>query len=445
MFSSLSDKFSSIFKKITGGSKLTESNVHDVLLQVKEALLEADVPLAVVETFVQEVQQEALGAKVLQSLKPSDQFIKIVHEKIKKFLGSVSPESVNVFKIPSIVMMLGLQGSGKTTSIAKIANFILQNAKRRGKTRKILVASVDYYRPAAIEQLEILAKQVGVEFYRSPKQTPIEAAQDIVAYYKKNSYDHLLLDTAGRLHIDNNLLIELQSLNSIVNPDYKILVLDAMTGQESLRVAQAFNSVVPFNYALLTKMDSEARGGAAFAFCYVLKKPILFVGVGEKIDDLELFYPDRAAGKILGMGDILTLIDQAETKVKKEEQERAAQAFMTGKMTLDDFILQIEMIEKMGSLSKISKYMPGLGDVKISEADLKKGEVELRKFKAMIQSMTKKERLMPKILDGSRKARIAKGSGTSVSDINLLLNRFEQSQQFAKMFKRYNKFGNFFK
>lgn len=444
MFLSLSEKFSTIFKQVTGNAKLTESNMQEALKQVKDALLDADVPYNVVEDFAAQVAQEAAGKAVFKALNPSDQFIKIVHESIKKFLGNVSPESSNVFKIPSIIMVLGLQGSGKTTTVAKIAHYLLALARKRNKDRKILLASVDYYRPAAIDQLEILAQQVGVDFYRSPKTSPLEAAQDIKAYYKKNSYDHLLLDTAGRLHIDNALLAELQQIDIALNPDYKVLVVDAMTGQESLNVAKAFHDIVPFSSAILTKMDSDTRGGVAFAFSYVLKKQILFVGVGEKIEDLELFYPDRAAGKILGMGDVLTLIDQVEATIKKEEQEKASQAFITGKMTLDDFIAQIEMIEKMGSLSKISKYMPALGTAKISEDDLQKGEKELKKFKAIIQSMTKKERLMPKILDGSRKLRVAKGSGTKVEEINLLLNRFEESQQFVKLFKRYNKLNKFF-
>lgn len=444
MFSVLSDKFSSIFKTITGENKISAANIQTALSQVHDALLEADVPLVVVEQFMKEVEHEALGERVLKSLKPSEQFIKLVHEKIKKFLGDVSSESYTTFKIPSTFMVLGLQGSGKTTSLVKIAHFIQDQAKKRGKSRKILVASVDFYRPAAIDQLQILAEKSDIDFYRSIYTTALEAARDIALYAKKNSYDHLLLDTAGRLHVDNALLAELQSIDVSVQPDYKILVLDAMTGQESLRVAQAFQAIVPFDYAVLTKMDSDTRGGAAFSFCYMLKKPILFVGTGEKVEDLEVFHPDRAAGKILGMGDILSLVEQAESKIKKEEQERATKAFMSGKMTLDDFIVQIEMLEKMGSLSKIAGYMPGLGGLKLSEADLKKGERELKKFKAIIQSMTKKERIVPAILDSSRKARIAKGSGTAVSDINLLLNRFEQSQQFAKMMKRYNKFGNFF-
>lgn len=444
MFKTLSEKFSSIFTRISGNHKISEANIHEAIEEVKNSLIEADVPYNVVNDFIENVKKDALGGKVLKSLKPSDQFIKIVHEQLNQFLGEKITLPSNIFQIPSTIMVMGLQGSGKTTTIAKLAKYLVDIAAKKGKKRDILLASVDFYRPAAIDQLEILAKQVGVSFFRASESDPVKAAKEIYSHFKNNQFDHLFLDTAGRLHIDNNMLQELRELEALVSPNYKLMVLDSMTGQESLNVARAFDQVVSFSQAILTKMDSETRGGAAFAFKYSLKKPILFVGTGERIEDLELFHPDRVATKILGMGDILSLIEQAENKIKKEDQERAARAFSSGHITLDDFIAQISMVEKMGSLTKIAQYMPGLGG-KISESDLQKGEKELKKFKAIVSSMTKKERLLPKVLDGSRKERIAKGSGLLVADVNLLLNRFEQSKQFVKLFSKSNKFGNLFR
>src|SRR3990167_6745173 len=443
MFKTLSEKFSSIFTKISGNHRISESNIQEAIEEVKNSLVEADVPYSVVNDFIEKVTSEALGESVLKSLKPSDQFIKIVHRQLETFLGEKIALPNNIFQIPSVIMVLGLQGSGKTTTIAKLAKYLVDVAARKRKKRNILLASVDFYRPAAIDQLEILAKQAGTSFFRSQETDPIKAAKEIYAFYKNNQFDHLFLDTAGRMQTDDEMLQELQRLNSVINPNYKLLVLDAMTGQESLNVAKAFDQTVQFSHAILTKMDSETRAGAAFAFRYSLKKPILFVGTGEKIDDLEMFYPDRVATKILGMGDILSLIEQAESKIKKEDQDRATRAFNSGHMTLEDFLSQMQMVEKLGLLSKIAQYLPGVGQ--ISEEQLQKGQNEMRKFKAIIGSMTRKERLLPKILDGSRKNRIAKGSGTNVSDVNLLLARFEETKQFAKLFSRSKKFDNLFR
>ena len=443
MFKSLSEKFSSIFSRISGNHKISEKNISEAIEEVKNSLIEADVPYEVVNDFIYSIKAESLGEKVLKSLKPSDQFIKIVHEKLKLFLGEKAALPDNLFQIPSVIMVMGLQGSGKTTTVAKLSKYLIDIAAKRGKKRNILLASVDFYRPAAIDQLEILSKQVGVSFFRSNEKDPVKAAKEIYNYFKANQFDHLFLDTAGRLHIDSSMLQELIEINSLINPNYKLLILDSMTGQESLNVAKAFDQTISFSQAILTKMDSETRAGAAFAFRYSLKKPILFVGTGEKIDDLEMFYPDRVAAKILGMGDILSLIDQAEIKIKKEDQDRAARAFSSGHMTLEDFLSQMQMVDKLGSLSKIAQYLPGVG--KISDEQIQKGQSDMKKFKAIIGSMTRKERLVPKILDGSRKSRIAKGSGTNISDINLLLVRFEENKQFAKLFSRSKKFDNLFR
>ena len=443
MFKSLSEKFSSIFNRISGNHKISDKNISEAIEEVKSSLIEADVPYEVVNDFIESIKAESLGEKVLKSLKPSDQFIKIVHEKLKLFLGEKASLPDNLFQIPSVIMVMGLQGSGKTTTIAKLAKYLIDLAVKRGKKRNILLASVDFYRPAAVDQLEILSKQVGVSFFRSSEKEPVKAVKEIYNYFKSKQFDYLFLDTAGRLHVDNSMLQELIEIDSLINPNYKLLILDSMTGQESLNVAKAFDQTVSFSQAILTKMDSETRAGAAFAFRYSLKKPILFVGTGEKIDDLEMFYPDRVATKILGMCDILSLIEQAESKIKKEDQDRATRAFNSGHMTLEDFLSQMQMVEKLGSLSKIAQYLPGVGQ--ISEEQLQKGQNEMRKFKAIIGSMTRKERLLPKILDGSRKNRIAKGSGTNVSDVNLLLARFEETKQFAKLFSRSKKFDNLFR
>jgi len=440
MFDFLSEKFSSIFSRLTGKGYLSEDNVQEAIEKVKDALLEADVPYKLVDEFTESIKNEVVGQKVIKSLKPSDQFIKIVNERLLHFLGAESGAESFSLQIPSMVMVMGLQGSGKTTTIAKLAKFVKKQAEKRGKSRKILFASVDFYRPAAVDQLEVLAKQAGVSFYRAESQDPVQAAREISDYAKSDRFEIVFLDTAGRLHIDNDMLQEIQQIDTSVRPKYKVLVLDSMTGQESLNVAKTFDKTVPFNSAILTKMDSDSRGGAAFAFRYSLKKPISFVGVGEKIDDLELFRPKRVADRILGMGDILSLVEKAEEKIKKNEQESLYRAFTSGKMNLQDFANQMDMVGRLGSLTNIMKYIPGMSKSKVSPEMLQKGEKEVKRFKAIISSMTPKERFYPKVLDGSRKKRIARGAGVKVEDVNTLLQRFEQSQQYAKLFKKFGRF-----
>lgn len=438
MFDFLSKKFSSIFSHMTGQDRLTEKNINETLTKVQDALLEADVPYEVVQAFIEQIKQEVIGQKVFASLKPSEQLMKIVHDRVLKFLGGQTQvtETHFAFQIPSVVMMLGLQGAGKTTTIAKLAHYIQESAKKRGKARRIMVASVDFYRPAAIEQLEILAKKAGVLFYRSNFTNPVEAAQDCVKKAQQEQCDILFLDTAGRLHVDNQMLEELRLIDTKIKPKYKLLVIDAMTGQESLKVAKAFEQVIDFTGAILTKMDSDARGGVAFAFKYMLKKPILFIATGEKIQDLELFRPERMASRIIGMGDIMSLVEKAQEKIKYTDQEAMYRSLTQGKMTLQDFAQQIDMVNKLGSLSSIIKYLPGVGSLNISQGMLEKGEIEIKRFKAIINSMTQKERICPKILDQSRKNRVARGAGVTIEDVNTLLSRFEQSQQFAKIFKK---------
>lgn len=435
MFDFLSQKFSSLFSPFEQGEKLTEKNIAQVLDQLKQALLEADVPYRVVDSFTQSVKDDVVGTKAIASLKPAEHLMKIVQDKIVTFLGGEGATAS--FPSPMVLMVMGLQGSGKTTTLGKLAYKIKKDAHKEGRTAKILLASVDFYRPAAIDQLEVLAGRVDVDFYRAQNQQPLAAAKEIIAYHQQNRYDALLLDTAGRLHVDNNLLLELQEIDAFVQPNYKILVLDAMTGQESLSVAKVFEDTVGFKGAILTKMDSDTRGGSAFAFRYVLKKPILFVGEGENIADLNLFFPDRAAERMLGMGDVRSLIEHAEEKIAFNEQEKVEKAFRSGDFSLQDFDDQMAMMSKLGSLSQLLKYMPG-GGMNISPDDIQKGEVELVKFRAIISSMTLKERLKPSILDDSRIKRVAQGAGVVRQDVAMLLKRFEEAKQYVKLL---NKFG----
>jgi signal recognition particle subunit SRP54 len=445
MFDFLSKKFSSLFSGITGQSQLTGETIDQVMSTVTDSLLEADVPYDVAQAFVQEVKEGVSGKKLEAKLKAEEFLTKVVYDKLLGFLGGQSSDSVFTFQIPSVVMVMGLQGSGKTTSVAKLAHFIVTSAHKRGKKRKVLVASVDFYRPAAIDQLQILAKRAGIDFYRARSADPVAAAQEIYAHSTNNRYEILLLDTAGRLHVDDLMLKELQAIDTHLQPKYKLMVLDSMTGQESLNVAKSFEQVVGFSGAVLTKMDSDTRGGAAFSFRYALKKPVLFVGAGEKLEDFEQFRPERIAQRMLGMGDILTLVERANDKIKQGEQDKMYGSMAQGRFTLEDFASQIDMVNKLGSLSTIMKYLPGGMGAQVSPEMLEKGEVEVKKFKAIISSMTRKERLLPKVLDDSRKKRIAQGSGSLVSDVDSLLQRFKQSQQMLKGFKQNGGFNRFFR
>ena len=438
MFDFLSRKFSEIVNQLTDGGKLTDANIAQALESVREALLEADVPYESVNTFVAAVKQDALGKKVLASVKPGEQFVKIVYDQLVAFMGGSNNSFV--FQMPSIVMVMGLQGSGKTTSIAKMVRHVQKEAEKKGKQRRILMASVDYYRPAAIDQLEILAQSVKASFFRAASSRPVEAAQEILNQYKKGGYDLLFLDTAGRLHVDAQMLQELKEIEQIIHPRHTFLVLDAMTGQESLTVAKAFNEQVPFQGAMLTKLDSDTRGGAAFAFRYALKKHIIFVGTGEKVDDIDIFRADRIAGRILGMGDVLSLVEKAEEQVADRDKQALERSLRKGTLTLDDFEAQMSMVSNMGSLTNLMKYMPGMGAAEIKPEVMEKAEREMKLFRAVIRSMTPKERLCPQILDGSRKKRVAKGAGVDVTMVNLLLQRFEESKQYVKLFKKLGRF-----
>ena len=401
--------------------------------------MEADVPHQLSESFVQQIKKEPIGKEIVKSLKPDQQFIKIVHDNLKQFLGG-STLNYDLSK-QSKILVMGLQGSGKTTSIAKLAYQVKQDHPKL----KVLVASVDFCRPAAIEQLQLLAHKISVDFYRSPFTQVSKAACDIQAYYQARQYDLLLLDTAGRLHIDNNLLEQLREVKQIISPALSILVLDAMTGQESLNVARAFEQAVGFDWGMLSKMDSDTRGGAAFSFRYALQKPIAFVGTGEKPDDIEQFVPERMAGKILDMGDVVTLAERAQKHIKEQEQQSLYQSLSKGRFTLDDFAKQMDMMGRLGSMSSLIKYLPGAGALNISQDMLEKGEQELKKCKAILSSMTKKEKNDPSLLNSSRKLRIARGAGLQVSDVNLLLSRFEESKQYVKLFSKFGQRQGFFR
>lgn len=438
MFDLLSSKFSSIFSRFTGGTRITEKSLEEALGKVRDALLEADVPYEVIEKFTEEVRQEVVGQKLIDSLKPAELLVKIVHDKMIAFLGGASTSGFS-FQFPATIMVLGLQGSGKTTTLGKFALMFKEQAQARGKTRHILMASIDYYRPAAIDQLEILAHKAGVLFYRSSEKDALAAAKDIKAYAKKMQVDVLLLDTAGRLHVDETLLDELKKIDLAVNPTYKILVLDAMIGQESLKVAHAFDKAVGYMGALLTKIDSDTRGGVAFAFRYALQKPILFVATGEKLEDFEPFRPERMASRIMGMGDLHTLLEQADKKIKQQDQDRLSRSMQAGSFSLNDFAATMSMMSSLGSLSAVTKYLPSNLGLKMTSEQAENVEKEMKKFKAIMSSMTPKERMIPSLLDGSRKKRIAQGAGVTPADVNVLLARFEQIQQYAKLMKKMGK------
>jgi signal recognition particle subunit SRP54 len=440
MFDYLSQKFSSVYDTLTGAHKLTEKNIDQALVKVHEALLEADVPYDVVKDFTSHIKEQALNTKLQRSLKPAEHLMKILHDNVLEFLGGKASSMDFAFTIPSVVMVMGLQGAGKTTTIAKLVSYVQKQAQKKGKKRRIGVGSVDFYRPAAVDQLKVLSERVDAHFIESSYKDPVSAAQDIADQAKKNHIDILFLDTAGRLHVDNDMLYELQQIDTHVRPKYKFLVVDAMTGQESLNVARAFDENVGFTGSIITKMDSEARGGLAFAFRYKIKKPILFVATGEKTDDLEPFRAERMTTRIIGMGDVKSLVEKAEEKIKKSEQQELYKSFSKGKITLQDFASHMDMVSRLGSLSHVLKFLPGASSMGISPDMIEKGEGEMKKFKAIISSMTPKERCNAQILDPSRKKRVAQGSGLSVADVNALLTRFEQSQQFLKHFKKMGKF-----
>jgi len=427
MFSSLSEKLQDVFKKLRGKGKLTEKDIKEAMKEVKLALLEADVNYKVVKDFINNVTQKAVGEEVLESLTPAQQVIKIVYDEMVNLLGGSDTKLTFSPSGFSIYMMVGLQGSGKTTTAGKLAGLL----KKQGKNPSLVAC--DIYRPAAIKQLEVVAQKVGVKCYADyTSQDAVKIAKDGIEFAKSNRSDVVIIDTAGRLHINQELMDELKNIKNAVKPTEILLVVDAMTGQDAVNVAEAFNDQLGIDGIIMTKLDGDTRGGAALSVKAITGKPIKFAGVGEKMEDLEVFHPDRMASRILGMGDVLTLIEKAQEAIDQKKAEELEKKLRSMQFTLEDFLDQLKQIKKMGPLSQIISMIPGIklkGDV-----DFDAGEKELKKIEAIINSMTKEERQDPSIINSSRKRRIAMGSGTTVQDVNRLLKQFEDMKRMMKQF-----------
>jgi signal recognition particle subunit SRP54 len=428
LFQDLSDKFARIFKELRGQGKVREGHIAEAMREVRRALLEADVNYKVVKEFVGRVGERAVGQKVLDSLTPDQQIIKIVHEELVTLLGT-KPVSFSLSGSPASVMIVGLQGSGKTSFAAKLAVF----ARKKGR-RPLLVAA-DIYRPAAVEQLKVLARQIGVPIHAPGTDIPVvEIAESALRVAKRDLFDTVIVDTAGRLHIDREMMAELGSVRKVLAPEETLLVLDSMTGQEAVRVAEEFAREVDLTGVVLTKLDGDTRGGAALSVASVTGKPIKFACVGEKVDDLEAFYPDRMASRILGMGDVMSLIERAQETIDAKTAQELERKLRRESFTLEDFLGELQRLRKMGPLDQVLGMIPGVKIRGVAGGDA--GEKELGKIEAIIRSMTPEERRDPHIIDGSRRRRIAAGSGTLVQDVNRLLNQF---QEMRKMMKRFTK------
>lgn len=424
-FEGLSEKLNNVFKKLKSRGKLTESDVKEAMREVRLALLEADVSYKVVKDFVKKVTERAVGEEVLASLTPAQQVIKIVNEELCALMGNSNSRINFSSKPPTVIMMCGLQGSGKTTHSAKLAKLLKKEGHRP------LLAACDIYRPAAINQLQVVGQKADVPVFEMGQIDPVIIAKQALAHAKDYGHDILIIDTAGRLHIDETLMQELVNIKEITQPDEIMLVVDAMTGQDAVNVAKAFDDSVGITSVLMSKLDSDTRGGAALSVLSVTGKPIKFVGMGEKLDDFEQFHPERMASRILGMGDVLTLIEKAENVMSQKEAEKLTQKFKENKFDMDDLLNQMKQIKKLGSMKSIIGMLPGVGD-KIKDADI--DDRQLDRIEAIITSMTKAERAKPSIINPSRKRRIAKGSGSKVEDVNRLLKQFDQMQQIMKKF-----------
>lgn len=422
-FDGLSSKLNKVFAKLKGHGKLNEKDIKEAMREVRMALLDADVSYKVAKDFVNSVSEKALGAKVMESLTPAQQVIDIVHQELIALMGSTTAKLDFGSKPPCVIMMCGLQGAGKTTHCAKLAKWL------QGQNRRPLLVACDVYRPAAIEQLHVVGEKVGAHVFDEGQGNPVEIAKHGIKYAKDQGFDTVLLDTAGRLHIDETLMQELRDIKSSVTPNEILLVVDSMTGQDAVNVAESFNEALDITGVVLTKLDGDTRGGAALTVLAITGKPIKFAGVGEKPDDLEQFYPDRMADRILGMGDVLTLIEKAKISIDEKEAEKAVKKLQENKFDLNDLYAQFVQIEKMGNVRNLLNMIPGIaGKVKDEDIDEKK----LPHQKAIISSMTKREREKPSVIDAKRKRRIAAGSGTSVEEVNQLLRQFEQMQKMMK-------------
>ena len=430
MFESLGDRLQNALHKIKGYGKITEDNIGDMMKEIRLALLEADVNYKVVKEFVNNVKEKALGEEVRTSIKPGDLFVKIVKDELTELLGGDSAP-LNTTGNPAILMLVGLQGSGKTTTIGKLANYL-----RKKKGKKPLMVACDVYRPAAIDQLKQLGKELNIEVYSEGKGNPVEISKNAVNYAKEKGYDYVLIDTAGRLQIDENLMDELKNITEAVSPEEILLVIDAMIGQDAINVITGFNEKLKLTGVILTKLDGDTKGGVALSVRHLTNVPIKFIGTSEKLDGLDSFDPERMAGRILGMGDIISLVEQAEAAIDEKEAEKTAKRMQEGKFDLEDFLSTLKQIKKLGPLENILKLIPGAKKMGLTNINIP--PKQMAHIEAIILSMTKEERRNPSIIKASRKTRIAKGCGLSVSEVNKLLTQFENMKKMMKQMKNGN-------
>ena len=424
MFESLGDRLQNVIHKVKGYGTITEDNISDIMREIRLALLEADVNYKVVKEFTKEVKEKALGEEVKKSIKPGDLFVKIVNDELTELLGGES-KPLNLNGNPATLMLVGLQGSGKTTTIGKLSNLL-----RKKHSKKPLLVACDVYRPAAIDQLKRIGKQLNIEVYEEGKKDPVEISKNAINYAKENDYDYVLIDTAGRLHIDEELMIELENIRTEINPEEILLVIDSMMGQDAINVINGFNDKLPLTGVILTKLDGDTRGGVALSVRHITNVPIKFIGVSEKMDGIDYFNPERMAGRILGMGDVVSLVEKATEAIDEKEAEKTAKRMQSGKFDLEDFLSTMKQIKKLGPLENLLKLIPGarkmgLNNVKIDPKDM-------AHIEAIVLSMTPKERRNPEIIKASRKTRIAKGSGRSVQEVNKLLQQFDQMKKMMK-------------
>ena len=426
-FEGLQEKLTRSIKNIQGKGKLTDKNMEDSLKEIRMSLLEADVNYRVVKNFLNNVRAEAEGQEVLLQVDPGQQLVKIVHDQIVELLGNNETRITYSQDGITYVMICGLQGTGKTTSVAKIANQIVKK-----DNRKVLLVAADVIRPAAIEQLKTLGQSIGVEVFSKGAETPaLETVREAMAYAEANDYDTVLIDTAGRLHIDEELMNELDEIKKLVNPNDILLTVDAMTGQDIINIASKFHELLDVTGLVVTKMDGDSRGGSVLSVRAITQVPVMYVGSGEKIEDLEIFYPERMADRILGMGDIVTLVETAQENIDEKEAEEAARKMLSGNFTMDDMLKQIEQVSKMGPLGGLMKMIPGMGDI-AKQIDEDQAQDNMKYTRAIIQSMTPEEKADPSIINNRRKKRIASGSGTSVKQVSQLISQFEKMKKMMK-------------
>ena len=430
MFENLGERLQNALHKIKGYGKITEDNISDMMREIRLALLEADVNYKVVKEFTNIVKEKALGEEVASSINPGDLFVKIVKDELTELLGGESAP-LNTKGNPATLMLVGLQGSGKTTTIGKLANFL-----RKKHSKKPLLVACDVYRPAAIDQLKQLGKQLNIEVYDEGKDDPVKIALNGIKHAKENGHDYVLIDTAGRLHIDEELMDELDNIKNEVNPDEILLVIDSMMGQDAINVITGFNDKLPLTGVILTKLDGDTRGGVALSVRHLTNVPIKFMGTSEKLDGLELFDPERMAGRILGMGDIISLVEKATEVIDEKEAEKTAKRMQQGKFDLEDFLSTMKQVKKLGPLEKLIKMIPGAQKMGLTNIEI--DPKQLAHIEAIVLSMTPKERRNPDIIKASRKTRIAAGSGRSVQEVNKLLQQFDQMKKMMKQFTNGN-------